>query len=357
MALCTYCEQTNNPELDMNISIPESMVAVQLDRNSGPLTVRQCPVPRPGPGEVLIRMAAAPINPSDLAFLKGSYGIQKPFPAVPGIEGSGIVVTAGSGVFPLWLIGKRVGCIAPSTANGTWAEYMVTPATRCFPLGKNLTLEQGAMLVVNPMTAIAFFNIVKREKHEAIVNNAAASALGRMILRLGLKHGVPVINIVRRQEQEDLLHSLGAKYVLNSNHPDFSHQLRMLTHQVKATLILDAVAGRQTQQLLEAAPFGSTVLIYAHLSGEPLGINPHTLTHEDKRIAGFYLANWVAKKRFLQVLRDTQKVQRLAHDELRTTVQRRLPLSAAQQALDIYQNNMTSGKVLLVANPQEVPLD
>jgi len=78
---------------------------------------------------------------------------------------------------------------------------------------------------------------------------------------------------------------------------------------------------------------------------------------EDKRVVGYYLANWTARKSFLRVLNDTRRVQRLLASELRTTVQRRLPLSAAQEAVKIYQGNMTAGKVLLVANPQEVPLD
>ena len=341
----------------MSTTIPETMEAVQLEENGGPLSVRQIPVPRPGPGEVLIRMAASPINPSDLAFVMGSYAFQRSFPVVPGFEGSGTVVAAGSGMIPRLWMGRRVACAAAQTLDGTWAEYMATSAMRCFPLEKKLTLEQGAMLVVNPMSVIAFFDIAKREKHGAIVSNAAASALGRMIVRLGLKYGVPIINIVRRQEQVDLLQSLGANYVLNSRDADFPRQLRTLAHDLKATLLLDAICGEQTQQLLDAAPFGSTVLVYGNLSGEQGKFEARSLLFEDKRVVGFFLPNWVAKKSFVQTLKDTRRVQQLAKTDLRTAVQKRLPLSAVQQALEIYQNDMTAGKVLLVANPLEVSLD
>jgi NADPH:quinone reductase-like Zn-dependent oxidoreductase len=249
----------------------------------------------------------------------------------------------------MWL-GKRVAC-AVSATGGTWAEYLVTRAMLCVPLQKNLSLEQGAMMLVNPLTALAFFDIAKSAKHAAIVNTAAASALGKMIMRLGRRYHVPVINIVRRQEQVDLLRSWGAEFVLQSNDANFSSHLRDLTHRLKATLILDAVGGELTQQLFDAAPFGSTVLLYANLSGERLAIEPRSLWSEDKRIAGFFLGNWAAKRGIVQALRDIRRVQQLGATDLQSTVQKRLPLSAVQQAVKLYQNNPTAGKVLLVVDP------
>lgn len=96
----------------MNTSIPKSMLAVLIEENGGPPIVREVPVPRPGPGEVLVRMAAAPINPSDLGFMKGAYGEHRSFPVVPGFEGSGTVVAAGRGLLPRLWLGKRVACSA-----------------------------------------------------------------------------------------------------------------------------------------------------------------------------------------------------------------------------------------------------
>lgn len=188
-------------------------------------------------------MAAAPINPSDLGFIRGSYGFQKAFPVVPGFEGSGTVVAAGPGLLPYLWLGKRVACSAVN--GGTWAEYLVVPATACFPLTKDLSLEQGSMLIINPQTAIAFFEIVKQEKHAVIISNTAAGAPGRMILRLDQTEHVPVIHIVRRQAQIELLRSLGGEYILNNNDPDFYVQLQRLAHQLKATLILDPVGGNK----------------------------------------------------------------------------------------------------------------
>jgi len=334
------------------------MQAVTLDAYGGSVSVKQYPVPKPGPGHVLVRMAASPINPSDLAFLRGTYRHRKPLPAIPGIEGSGTVVAVGSGFYPRVLLGRRVACSSlPGAGGGTWAEYMATSTRLCVPLRKHITLEQGAMMLVNPLTALAFLEIARRGKHSAVVNTAAASALGRMMVRLGLQHRIPIVSVVRRKDHVDLIHALGGTHALDSSQPDFLVQLRTLTHRLNATLLLDAVTGSLTNQLLEAAPAGSTVVVYGSLSGEACRIDPRALINGDKRVAGFYLADWLARKNPLQILQITRQVQRLLGTGLQTVVQRRLPLATAQQAIDLYQDASSAGKVLLVMDPHAVRVD
>ena len=136
------------------ISIPDKMRAVLIHEFRSKTEVGDAPVLRPGRGQVLIRIAAAPINPSDLAFLKGGYGSPKNFPLIPGFEGSGTVVAAGSGFLPRFLLGKRVACATNGAFGGTWAEYLLTPASSCVPLPRHLSFEQGEMAIVNPMTAV-----------------------------------------------------------------------------------------------------------------------------------------------------------------------------------------------------------
>ena len=189
--------QTNN-------SIPSTMHAVQLDEPNGKLTLREVPTPHPQAGQVLVRIAASPINPSDLGSLSGlSYSGRRQFPFTPGLEGSGTVVEAGDGLFPRLLKGRRVACSALLTGDGIWAEYMVTSAQQCIPLNKGVSFEKGSMLLVNPLSALAILEIAQRGKHRAIVSTAAASALGGMILRLAKRRGLPVIHVVRRQAQVD----------------------------------------------------------------------------------------------------------------------------------------------------------
>lgn len=339
----------------MNTSIPKTMRAVLICENGGPPITGAVPIPRPGAGEVLVRMAAAPINPSDIAFMRGFYGAHTSFPVVPGFEGSGTVVAAGSGLIPTLLLGRRVACSA-STAGGTWSEYLAAHAALCVPLSRNLSLEQGAMMLVNPLTALAFFSMVKRGGHAALVNTAAASALGRMVLRLGIRHRVPVINIVRRREQAALLHSPGSEYVLESSTPGFAVEIRKFMKELKATLVLDAVGGELFLQLLDAAPAGSTLIRYANLSGdERTAVDPRRLEREHKRVEGFFLGDWVRKRNMLDALKDIRTIRQIGATDLHSSVRKRFPLAEAGQAIELSQSDMTAGKVLLVADPSGFP--
>ncbi len=293
-------------------------------------------------------MAASPINPSDLAFAAGAYVSGPKAPLIPGFEGSGTVVEAGPGLLPRLLLRRRV---AFATGNGgAWADYVTLPAVRAIPVG-NLPLEQSAMLVVNPMTALTFFEIARQEGHEALVSDAAASALGRMILRLGQSHRVPVVHIVRRREQADQLRGLGGEHVLIDSEPGFRERLSEVAHRLSATLLLDAVAGPRTGLLVDAAPPRSTILAYASLSGEESAYHPRSLIGGDKKISSFYLGHWLARRGLLRTLLDVRKVRALAGTLLRTEVQARLPLTAAAEAVALYRRGMTLGKVLLLPNP------
>jgi NADPH2:quinone reductase len=338
----------------MSASLPKAMQAALLEQTGGPAIAGQVTVPRPGRGQVLVRMAASPINPSDLGFIRGSYGFQRPFPVVPGFEGSGVVVAAGPGLLPRLWAGRRVAFSSPQ--GGAWAEYLVTEATSCVPLVKKVSFEQGAMLFINPMTAMAFFNMARRGRHAAMVSNAAASALGRMILRLGQIHHIPIIHIVRRPEQVELLRSLGGEYILNSSDPEFQEQLRAVARQLKATLILDPVAGEQTQQLLEAAPQGSTVVVYGSLSGKRREVASPSPSNGDKQITGFFLPDWAASHP-VQALVNMVRVQGLVGRAFQTSIQKRFPLAQVQDAIALYQKNPTAGKVLIVADSGKVGLD
>jgi NADPH:quinone reductase-like Zn-dependent oxidoreductase len=329
-----------------------------LEEENGKLQVRELPVPKPGPGEVLVRMAASTINPSDIGFMYSTSGYSnRTLPVTPGNEGSGTVVEAGSGFLPNFLQGKRVACTRVRTRDGTWAQYLLTRASLCSPLRSDIPFENGATLIVNPMTALAFFEIIQNGKHAAFVNTAAASQLGRMLIRMAHKRGIPLINIVRRDEQADLLHSLGAEYVLVSTRADFDQKLKELAHRLRATLFLDAIAGDFTQRLIDASPAGSLILLYSNLSQSPAKVNPNSLWYFDRRVEGFILSTWAPKQGFLKILRLTRQVQKLAHTDLATEFQKRIPFTSAQEGLELYQKNMTAGKILLVIDPNAVPLN
>lgn len=339
----------------MNISIPDNMQAIRLEEENGKLQVRELPVPQPGPGEVLVRMAASTINPSDIGFLYSSSGYSnRALPVTGGIEGSGTVVAAGNGFLPRFMLGKRVACTKSQIDQGAWAEYLLTRASVCSPLRKGISFESGATLIVNPMTALAFFEIIKKGNHAAFVNTAAASQLGRMLLRMAQKKGVPLINIVRRGEQADLLRSLGADHVLNSTDAKFDEELKDLTHRLDATLILDAIAGDFTQRLVDASPAESLILFYSNLSQSPAKVNPNSLWYFNRRVEGFHLSTWTRKQSLLKIFLDTRRVQKMVHSDLTTEFRKRIPFTAVQEGLELYQKDMTAGKILLVIDPEQV---
>ena len=307
------------------VKIPDMMAAIRQHQAEGELKTEQIAIPRPGPGEVLVKMDASPINPSDLAMLAGGY-MERSYPFTPGLEGSGTIVEAGSGLFPRLRMGKRVACSPKPGGDGTWAEFMLTSAMKVVPLPLHISLEQGAMMVVNPMTAMAFIKLAKEGKHRTIVNNAAASALGKMLIRLAKRQQIPLINIVRKEEQLITLKKMGATHVLNSSSDSFEEELKELAEKLGATLILDAVTGSQSSILLEAAPRGSTLLAYARLSGDPMVINPGTIMKDEKQIMGFLLGNWLQTKGLLFKLRFISSIKKALDGDLSSHISRTYPL-------------------------------
>ncbi len=324
------------------------MNAVELDTVGAPLVVRRIPVPQPGPGEVLVKMAAAPINPSDLAFMMGGYGFAQGLPVTPGNEGSGVVVAAGTGFMAKRLRGKRVACFARKGFGGAWADYMVTRASLCVPVSSGTTFDQAATSLINPLTAQAFMQIIRRDRPAAVLNTAAASSLGRMLVRLCNREAIPLINVVRSQSQVSLLESMGAKHLLDSTTPGFEEQLTSLTRSLRATLIFDAVGGPLLGQLLSASPPGTQILSYGRLSDEPCVIEPGALILERKQIVGFFLSDWMEQRTIFQVLADIRRVQRSLSADMQTHIRRRVPLEDVNDALDDYRRSMTDGKLLLV---------
>jgi len=240
----------------------------------GTLTVEvaEHTLPDPTGAQVLVKMEAAPINPSDLALLfsaadlenavfsPGKIVAQMPEPflsatkgrhgqkAVVGNEGAGTVIATGDDPMAQALNGQRVACV-PGNAFG---EYCIAEAPLCLPLG-DISSADGASAFVNPMTALGFVETAKMEGHGAIIHLAAASNLGQMLNRICQEDGMKLVNIVRKQEQVDLLKSQGAEYVVNSSDDDFMAQLRAAIDATDAFLGFDPIGGgKNTDAVLKA---------------------------------------------------------------------------------------------------------
>ena len=236
------------------------------------LAVEEVTFPEPTGNQVLVKMEAAPINPSDLAILASAadfetaeYSPGKVVANMPepflsgqkgrhgqkleaGNEGAGTVVATGDSDMAKALMGQRVACV-PGHA---FSQYAIADAMMCLPLGDHSS-EAGASSFVNPMTALGFVETAKMEGHEAIVHLAAASNLGQMLNKICLEDGMKLVNIVRRQEHVDLLKGLGATHVVNSSGDDYMKQLRDAIAETGAFLGFDPIGGGQnTDHVLKA---------------------------------------------------------------------------------------------------------
>jgi NADPH:quinone reductase len=330
--------------------LPKTMRALELRDPQGeiprPVLVER-PLPQPKRGEVLVRIAAAPINPNDVLFLRNRYEVKKPLPVVVGFEGSGTVVGAGGGFLPRTMIGRRVACAA-GEGDGTWAEYVTVPLMRCAPLWGSVELDQGATMLTNPLTAWVLASRARREGHRAVVLTAAAGALGKMLCRVLALQGQGVVQVVRRESQAKTLREEGGEHVLVSSSPDFVAELRAVSGRLGATLALDAVGGEMTGQLLAALPADSVVRVYGMLSDAACQIDPSDLVFHGKRVEGFTMYEWLRTSRLFTQLLAIMKVQGLLGGVLQTVVQARVPFEDIGRALSLATKGASAGKVLLV---------
>jgi NADPH:quinone reductase len=332
-------------------NLPATMRALELrsyEAGEHSLAVVERPVPAPGAGQVLVEVAAAPVNPSDLMFLRGLYGQRKRLPVVAGFEGAGRVVAAGGGAWARYLAGKPVACAAPFDGDGTWAEYMLAPAAQVIPLSRGTDLDQAASMIVNPFSAWALMGRAAELKAKALVQTAAASALGRMIVRLAAARGIETINIVRRAGQVEALRRAGATHVLDSTGENFDRDLRELCARHGATVAFEAVAGEMTGRVLNAMPRGARAILYGALSHGACSVDPRALIFEGKGVEGFWLADWLRRQNVLKKFLVARKVEQMLGGELKTEVRARVPLEEAIEGIRRYAADMTAGKILLV---------
>ncbi|RJT38933.1 NADH oxidoreductase [Mesorhizobium waimense] len=255
-------------------------------------------VPTPGPTQVLIKVSLASINPSDVAFIKGQYGQPRAKGQPAGFEGVGTVVASGDEPYPKNLVGKRVAFATGVTNWGSWAEYAVAEAVVCIPLLDTVRDEDGAAMIVNPLTALAMFDIVKQEGEKAFIMTAGASQLCKLISGLAKEEGYRPIVTVRRDEQVALLKEIGAVHVLNEKAADFKTALRDVIKAEQPRIFLDAVTGPLASTIFDAMPKRSRWIIYGRLDGETTVIRePGQLIFQHKHIEGFWLSEWMRQFR------------------------------------------------------------
>ena len=267
------------------------------------------PVPKPGPGQVLIKVRMASINPSDLYFIKGEYGQPRIKGAAAGFEGVGDVVD-GTGLYARYLKGKRVAFVGGVNGSGAWAEYIVVEAAMCVVVKPAMLDEDAAGHVVNPVTAWTMFDIVKGSGSKSFVFTAAFSQLGKLMAGLSRDNGYAMIAVIRKQSQAAHLKQLGAKHVLVQSDPDFASKLAALMKSDKPRILLDAVANQISADIFTAMPARARWIVYGKLDTEAPALNePGQLIFMNKKIEGYWLMNWFRQASILTKLKTLRAVQ------------------------------------------------
>jgi NADPH:quinone reductase len=327
-----------------------------LIKSSGELemSLATIPTPEPGPDEVVVRVEAAPINPSDLALLVGAADMatakasgSKDAPVITakvpeaamkfmagrldesmpvGNEGAGVVVKTGSSDAAKALMGKTVAMIG----GAMYSQYRCLKLTDLLLLPPDITPAEGASCFVNPLTALGMTETMRREGHKALVHTAAASNLGQMLNKICLKDGIALVNIVRSPEQADILHKIGAKHVVDSTAPSFMDDLTGALVETGATLAFDAIGGgKLAGQILTCmeiainktakvySRYGSSVhkqvYVYGGLDTRPIELN--RAFGMAWGVGGWLLTPFLMKIGMADGLRLRQRVV----DELKTT--------------------------------------
>src|SRR5712672_1957758 len=355
------------------------------------LSLASLPVPEPGPDEVVVRVEASPINPSDLGLLVGAADMTtakacgtKDAPVITakvpeaamkamagrldesmpvGNEGAGVVIKTGSSDAAKALMGKTVAMIG----GAMYAQYRCLKVSECLPLPAGITPAECASCFINPLTALGMTETMRREGHKALVHTAAASNLGQMLNKICIKDGIGLVNIVRSKEQADILHKIGAKHVVDSSADSFMDDLTGALVETGATIAFDAIGGgKLAGQILtcmeiaanktakEYSRYGSTVhkqvYIYGGLDTRPIELN---------RAFGMAwgVGGWLLFPFLMKIGPvDGKRLRERVIDELKTTFASHYTrIVSLQEALDpaniaVYAKRATGEKFLINPN-------
>ena len=301
--------------------------------------------PALGQEDVLISMEAAPLNPSDFLFVRGTYGVRPAFPSSLGAEGVGRVAKIGSKV-DVALQSKRV-LIIPTYEQGTWADQVVAPVRNLVPMSDEADPLQLAMIGINPVTAYLLLNrYVSLMPGDWIGQTAANSAMGQYIIALAKLAGVKTLNVVRREEAAQQVRQWGGDRVVlqgDNLHKDIEEALS----GKKLSLVLDMVGGTPVGELAKSLKPGGSIVVYALQSGQFPAISPGDLIYRGLNLHGFWLINWIRNASRTEIKEIYQKLGDLVADgSLSAAVEHVYPLNQFKEAFKQSLKSNRSGKIL-----------
>lgn len=327
--------------------------------------------PRPQKHEVLVRMLYSPINPSDHNYIRGDYrralerviwnrGAETlyfdpdrtnahPEPAYTlGGEGVGLVVDTGSSLLARRLKGKRVA-VAAGPPIGVWQEYVAVDAKRAIPVPDQLSDEEAAMTIINPLSAVFMIRDVLRVRPNSFVlQSAAGSALAKSVIALSRQIGFETINIVRDGKHIEALGKLGARHIIRLDQEDLRDAVARITSGRGVPYAMDPIGGQLAADMLGCLTRGGHLALFGTLSGPSFELTTRDLMMPSARITGFFLGNHIAQKSPAQMLFTLRHLRKLLGGALGDVVIRDvMPLDSIHEALRRSREGGEAGKILL----------
>src|ERR1700756_5712045 len=309
------------------------------------IELKTVPEPALGQEDVLISMEAAPMNPSDFLFVRGTYGIRPAFPSSVGAEGVGRVAKIGSKV-DVALRGKRV-LILPTYEQGTWADQVVVPVRNIVPMSDEADPLQLSMIGINPATAYLLLNrYVSLMPGDWIAQTAANAAMGQYIIALAKLAGVKTLNVVRREQAAEQVRQWGGDRVVLQG-DNLLKDIEGALDGKKLSLVLDIVGGTPVGELAKSLKAGGSIVVFAMQSGQFPAISPMDLIYRDLSLHGFWLINWIRNAPRTEIQEVYRKLGDLvAAGSLSAAVEHVYPLEDFKVAFEHSLKSNRSGKIL-----------
>ncbi len=307
------------------------------------LRIADLPLPAPGPDEVVVKMSAAPINPADLNSIEGKYPIKAALPAIPGMEGAGVVIETGAGVKNL-TAGTPV--ILPHS-YGTWRDIAVIAAGKLVAVPKEIDPIQAAMLKVNPITAWRMLHdFVPLRPGDWVIQNAANSGAGECVIQIARELGYKTVNVVRRIELVEELRSLGGDVVLVDGE-NLRDEVAAAIGKAPIRLALNAVGGENSLRVAKCLASDGTMVTYGAMSLKPLSIPNGMLIFKNLRFTGFWVNKWYDAATPEQRRETFAPLFEMAkRGLLRTKVEATYSLNESQAAIAHAMQSKRSGKIV-----------
>ncbi|CAG9332118.1 unnamed protein product [Blepharisma stoltei] len=321
------------------------LASIEKYTDLGTIQIKEIDVPSLPEGYVLIKTEFASINPSDEIVAMGCSHFHLSNSSL-GLQGSGTVMQSGGGALANSLVNKRVAfLVSGQNSIGSFSEYSITKAEKVLPINDDFSFENAAN-VFTAFTVEYMMKKIKKGNHRAVIQTAAASSVGKALLRYCHYYGIPVINLVRRNDQAEVLRDIGADYIIITTSEGWQNRTRLLVKELGATIGFDAISGEMAGEVYDLIKEPGKLYIYGNLSGQFCMINPTSLARK-KIIRGLDLNIWLTKLTILKKMDIFDKVQKLYDQIFRIDYKETINLNKLKNALISYRERKTNSKILV----------